>query len=225
MNYEAHFDQSAELRTTHWKSIGNLHPDVITHLINPAFMGGPEWPSTRQAFVIVDTPAGTILSSDGLSDPYNDFDENPENQQYNGIGCEFYLECNELLTSFDEVKSSWQFSVVYQAAQLAAGNPNIASIIEEYGYVSTELYHCTVPDAFLNEHGRAGVLLGLASAQVPSHLELSLETIRLVNVTLLTPEELEYITTHGNEGRLEVAKRLEALETSGKSFLERKSVV
>ncbi|WP_343747191.1 hypothetical protein [Fluviicola sp.] len=225
MNYEAHFDQSAKLRENHWNSIGKLHSDVITHLINPAFMGGPEWPSTRQAFVIVETPAGTILASDGLSDPYNDFDENPENQSYNGIGCEFYLECNEQLTSFDEVKSSWQFSVVYQAAQLAAGNPNIASIIEEYGYVSTELYHCTVPEAFLNEHGRAGVLLGLSSRKVPSRLQLSLETIRLVNVTLLTLEELDYITTNGSEGRLEVAKRLEALETSGKSFLERKSVV
>lgn len=225
MNYEEHFDRSAKLREDHWKTIGALHPDVITHLINPAFMGGPEWPSTRQAFVIVDTPAGTILASDGLSDPYGDFDDNPENRGYNGIGCEFYLECNETFASFDEVKSSWQFSVLYQAAQLAAGNPNIASIIEEYTYVSTELYHCSVPEAFLNEHDRAGVLLGLSSRKVPSKLELSIETIRLVNVTLLTQKELEYITANGNKGRLEVAKRLEALETSGKSFLERESVV
>lgn len=225
MNYEEHFDQSAKLRSSQWKSIGNLHTDVITHLINPAFMGGPEWPSTRQAFVIVDTPGGTILASDGLSDPYNDFDENPENQAYNGVGCEFYIECNEDLGTFDQIKSSWQFSVVYQAAQLAAGNPNIASIIEEHGYVSTELYHCTVPDSFKNEHDRVGVLLGLKSKQVPASLELSLETIRLVNVTLLTKEELDYITEKGGEARIEIAQKLEELPTAGKSFLERKSVV
>lgn len=225
MNYEEHFDQSAQLRANHWKSIGNLHTDVITHLINPAFMGGPAWPSTRQAFVIVDTPSGTILSSDGLSDPYNDFDENPDNQAYNGIGCEFYIACDENLGDFDAIKSSWQFSVVYQAAQLAAGNPNIASIIEEHQYVSTELYHCTVPDSFLNEHGRAGVLLGLKSKQVPAQLELSLETIRLVNVTLLTKAELDYITEKGGEARMEIARKLEALPTAGKSFLERQSVV
>lgn len=225
MNYEEQFDQSAQLRSNHWKSIGNLHSDVITHLINPSFMGGPEWPSTRQAFVMIDTPSGTILSSDGLSDPYNDFDTNPDNQGYNGVGCEFYIECNENLGSFDQIKSSWQFSVVYQAAQLAAGNPNIASIIEEHTYVSTELYHCTVPDSFLNEHGRVGVLLGLHSKQVPAELELSLETIRLVNVTLLTPEELAYITEKGSEARMEIARKLEALPDAGKSFLERKSVV
>lgn len=225
MNYEEHFDKSAELRSNLWKSIGNLHSDVITHLINPAFMGGPQWPSTRQAFVIIDTPAGTILSSDGLSDPYSDFDENPDNQAYNGVGCEFYIECMENLGDFDAIKSSWQFSVVYQAAQLAAGNPNIASIIEEHTYVSTELYHCTVPDSFLNEHGRVGVLLGLTSKQVPARLELSLETILLVNVMLLTTEELNYITEKGGEARIEIAKKLEALPNAGKSFLERKSVV
>lgn len=225
MNYEEHFQQSAQIREKHWKSIGTLHTDVITHLINPAFMGGPEWPSTRQAFVIIDTPAGTILSSDGLSDPYNDFDENPDNQAYNGVGCEFYLECDTNLGSFEDIKSSWQFSVVYQAAQLAAGNPNIASIIEEHGYVSTELYHCTVPDTFKNEDDRVGVLLGLHSEQVPAGLELTLETIRLVNVTLLTKEELAYITEKGGEARIEIAKKLEALPGAGKSFLERKSVV
>ncbi|WP_343634714.1 hypothetical protein [Fluviicola sp.] len=225
MNYEEHFDRSAQLRSNHWKSIGNLHPDVITHLINPAFMGGPEWPSTRQAFVIVDTPSGTVLSSDGLSDPYNDFNENPDNQAYNGVGCEFYIECDENLGDFDAIKSSWQFSVVYQAAQLAAGNPNIASIIEEHTYVSTELYHCTVPDSFLNEHGRVGVLFGLKSNQVPAEVELSLETIRLVNVTLLTKAELDYITEKGGEARMEIARKLEALPTAGKSFLDRQSVV
>ncbi|WP_341903988.1 hypothetical protein [Fluviicola taffensis] len=225
MNYEEHFDQSAQIRSNHWNSIGNLHQDVITHLINPVFMGGPEWPSTRQAFVIVDTPSGTIIASDGLSDPYNDFDENPDNQAYNGVGCEFYIECNENLGSFDQIKSSWQFTVVYQAAQLAAGNPNIASIIEENMYVSTELYHCTVPASFLNEHERVGVLLGLSSKQIPAQLELTLETIRLVNVTLLTKEELDYINANGSEGRVEIAKKLEELPTAGKSFLERKSVV
>jgi hypothetical protein len=225
MNYEEHFNQSAQVRENHWKTVGDLHKDVITHLLNPAFMGGPVWPSVRQAFVVVETPSGTILASDGLSDPYSDFDENQDNQGYNGVGCEFYIESNEKLGSFDQIKSSWQFSVVYQAAQLAAGNPNIASIIEENTYVSTELYHCTVPDSFLNEHGRVGVLLGLDSKQIPAQLKLSLETICLVNVMLLTKEELNYINANGSEGRLVIAKRLKELSTAGKSFLERESVV
>lgn len=144
MNYDQHFEKSAELRAGYWNSIGALNDDVISHLINPSFLGGPTWPSMRQAFITIDTSAGTILASDGLSDPYSDFDTNEANQAYNGIGCEFYIESAGNLGSFDEVRDSWEFSVLYQVAQLAAGNPNIASIIDEYKYVSTELYDCSV---------------------------------------------------------------------------------
>src|SRR6185436_3694060 len=122
------------------------------------------WPSIRQAFIKIDTPQGTIVASDGLSDPYSDFDDNAANQGYNGVGCEFYLQCDEVIEDFQAFQSSWQFQVLYQMAQQAASNPNIAGIIEEYTYVSTELYDCDgVGEAFINEEGRVGVLVGLPS--------------------------------------------------------------
>lgn len=74
MDYEEHFDQSVELKNAFWNKIGTIESDVLTHIINPAFMGGPAWPSLRQAFMKIDTSEGTIIASDGLSDPYSDYD-------------------------------------------------------------------------------------------------------------------------------------------------------
>ncbi|MBT1710028.1 hypothetical protein KK062_17410 [Fulvivirgaceae bacterium PWU5] len=161
-----------------------------------------------------------------MSDPYSDFDTNPNNQAYNGIGCEFYLECDEVIEDFQVFQSSWQFRVLYQMAQQAASNPNIGGIIEEYTYISTELYDCDdVPEALVNEEGRIGVLIGLPSATVPSRVQLSIENIRLVNVKLLTLSELSYIVQNGPEGRIKLGELLLQQEKSSKSFLERQSVI
>lgn len=224
MNYEEHFDRSVELRNEFWSKIGTVHPDVMAHAINPGFMGGPMWPSVRQAFIKIDTPTGTIIASDGLSDPYSDFDTNPANQTYNGVGCELYVECDETI-DFNALSTTWQFHLLYQAAQQAAQNPNIAGIIEEYTYLSTELYDTQAPDEFVNTDKRVGALLGLSSPVVPSHVQLSLEKVRLVNVKLLTLAELEYIIKNHEEGRMKIAELLQKQEKSGKSFVSRKSVV
>lgn len=85
---------------------------------------------------------------------------------------------------------------------------------------------CTIvllPDSFLNEEGRAGGLLGLESAAVSPTLQLSVETIFLVNVTLLTLDELRYINENGEVGRNMIAERLKQYQ--GKSFLSRPSVI
>lgn len=224
MNYEAHFDKSAELRNEFWSKIGKVHEDVIAHAINPGFMGGPMWPSVRQAFIKIDTPQGTIIASDGLSDPYSDFDTNPDNQTYNGVGCEFYIECDETI-DFNALSTTWQFHTLYQAAQQAAENPNIAGIIEEYTYLSTELYNTKAPDEFVNKDGRVGALLGLPSPVVPTKVQLSLENVRMVNVKLLTLAELDYIVKNHEEGRMKVAELLLKQDKPGKSFADRKSVV
>jgi hypothetical protein len=37
------FDQTIDTRNGFWEKIGTVDPDVLTHIINPAFMGGPRW--------------------------------------------------------------------------------------------------------------------------------------------------------------------------------------
>ena len=225
MNYEQHFQASAEKRSAFWNNIGKLDPYVLSHVINPSFMGGPTWPSLRQAFVIIDTPESTIIASDGLSDPYDDYDSNPENQTYNGLGFEVYVESPEKMTDHEVIKKSWQFALVYQMSQFAASNANIINMLKEYTYISTELYDVPVPEEFLNEAGRVGILLGLESKMVPKNLELSIENILMVNIKLLTVAETKYIVKNGEEARNEIAKKILAGKNPGHSYLERPSLV
>lgn len=225
MDYEQHFKESADKRTAFWEKAGQLDPYVLTHAINPAFMGGPVWPSLRQAFLTIETLTGTIIASDGLSDPYDDYDTNPKNQPYNGLGFEVYLESPEKPAAIGNIKNSWQFNIVYQTSQLAADNGNLISMLQEYTYISTELYDVAVPEQFLTKEGRVGVLLGLENKTIPKELALSIETILIVNVQLLTLAEINYIIEKGEEGRMEIAKKLLAQENPGYSYLERPSVV
>jgi hypothetical protein len=225
MNYEEHFKESADKRTAFWESIGQLDPYVIAHTINPAFMGGPRWPSLRQAFITIETPTGTILASDGLSDPYDDYDTNPNNQPYNGLGFEMYVQSSENLKDLGELKKTWQFNLLYQVSQLAASNGNLIGMLQEFKYISTEVYDVPVPKNFITKDERTGVLLGLESKTVPSELALSIETILLVNVVLLTVPEINYIIEKGEEGRTEVAEKIQKQKNAGYSSIERKSVV
>jgi hypothetical protein len=94
--YEEHFEACCALRDKLWQSIGTVDPYVLAPALNPAFMGGPRWPSLRQAFTTIQTPDATIIASDGLSDPYDDMDTNPKNAGYNGLGLEVYLVAEKL---------------------------------------------------------------------------------------------------------------------------------
>lgn len=64
---------SAAARNACWSTVGQVDSDVLGHIINPAFMGGPRWPALRQAFAVVRRPETqtVILASDGLSDPWD----------------------------------------------------------------------------------------------------------------------------------------------------------
>ncbi|MDX1960676.1 MAG: hypothetical protein SFU98_19040 [Leptospiraceae bacterium] len=69
-NREKRLKKRYELRDRYWNVIGELSSDVLVHVINPAFMGMPEWPDLRQAYNIIRTNDTIILATNGLSDDY-----------------------------------------------------------------------------------------------------------------------------------------------------------
>lgn len=222
MTYQEHFEQSCELRDNFWKSTGELDPDVIAHMINPSFMGGPTWPSLRQAFITVRRPDVTILASDGLSDPYDDMDTNDANAEYNGFGLEVYVESAPI---DGPVQHTWQFNLVWQAAQLMAQQGSIISLLEEMTYITTEFYDVAVPEEFRTENGTVGAILGLPNTKFDDKVQLSLENVKMVNVKLLTLAELNYVIANGAAGRMELAEKLIAQGNATLSAIERPSVV
>jgi len=219
---EKHFEESCSRRKIFWDRVGKVDSDVVGHLINPAFMGGPRWPSLRRAFITVRRPLTTIVATEGMSDPFNDPDPNPPNGSHNGFGMEFYVESPGNLVN---TKSSWQFDLVYQISLQAAHRGNLRSLLKNYGYLTTELYDVRVPQEFQNAEGRTGVFIGLRSDTVPSQAALSLETIDVVNLKLLTRKELEYAAQNGKEGRDRLAELFMQQGNPTYSDLRRTSVV
>lgn len=219
---DALLERTARARREAWARFGELDPDVLTHLINPAFMGGPAWPALRQAFQVVRRGAMTLLASDGLSDPFDD--EQPPRD--NGFGLELFALTEDPL---EQVPGSWLWDVVWQMSQFAASHGGVARLLDEMGTLSTELYDVAIPDAyratFVNEHERVGVLLAPAASPLPARIEGPLSPIRLVNVKLLTLAELELAVTRKDEGRAELTRRFERSGDAQASSLTGTSVV
>lgn len=220
--HQEHFDRSCELRDSHWNSIGEVDPYVISHIINPALMGGPVWPAMRQAFKTIQAPERTILASDGLSDPYDDMDTNTTNAAYNGFGLEVYVATEKLTVP---VNTTWQFQLVYQAAQVMADRGNVISLINDLTYITTEFYDVDVPAEFKNGEGRVGAFIGLPDPVIAGEVQLSLEPVKMVNIKLLTLPELEYVINNGEEGRARLAELFIAQGNTTWSALQRTSVI
>lgn len=216
------FDQTIDARNRFWETVGTVDPQVLTHLINPAFMGGPVWPAMRQAFIKVETSDSVILASDGLSDPFDDMKE--PNQ---GFSLECYLESDDpaLRKSISELNQTWQFHLVYQVAQNFAHHGGIKELLEQYGVLSMEFASINVPAPFLTEDGRVGVLLGLESNKMPNAIAGPAGDISLVSIKVLTPQELDYILQHGAAGRVQLVQLLREQGTYHLSTLHRDSVV
>ncbi|SFJ79864.1 suppressor of fused domain protein [Thermoflavimicrobium dichotomicum] len=215
-------DQTIEARSRFWENLGKVDPYVLTHIINPAFMGGPKWPALRQAFIKVEASHSVILASDGLSDPFDD------TQEANlGFGLEFFVESEDpgLRTSIANLQQSWQFQLLYQMAQNAASHGGVKELLEQYGVLSMELYGIDVPEEFINEKGSVGILIGVDAPNVPQMISTPFGEIRLVSVKLLTAAELNFILEHGAEGRKRLVELFQVQGTHHRSSLKRKSVV
>lgn len=211
-----------ETRLQFWKKIGEVNPDVIAPLINTAFNSNlPKWPSLEQSFITLKKNNGnTIIATDGLSNHFDPTLGN-NNPNINGFEVEIYVETNEEIA---DVTASYQFDLVYQMSLQVAGGMKLKEMLDKYGILTSELYDIRVPAEFQNSEGRAGVILGLPSSDVQDSLQLSSSSIKIVNIKLLTLDELKYATENGASGR-ENLKNLFAENSKTVSSLTRKSVV
>eukprot|EP00884_Botryococcus_braunii_P008888 jgi/Botrbrau1/17/Bobra.0022s0013.2 len=205
-------ERSRVRREQLWQQIGILEPMILSSSYSQC--PGPRWPAGRQAFRLIrTTPGNVVLTSDGLSDPFDDL---------------------------SLVKQSWQFQLLYTVSQLAAGHGGIRAIMDDMRLLSTEAegVQDAIPEQcrqfFVNSAGRVGALLGLIpnddeSVQVgpsfPTSLEgMPISDVLFVNIKLLTLQELQIITDRGAEGR----QKLDSLFTGSTrllSSLTRPSVV
>ena len=215
---EAFLQKTYEARERYAGSLGEVNPDVLAPLINPAFMGGPMWPDLRQAWRVIRRAGETVVLSDGLSDPFTD--EEPPTA---GFGLEVLAQSGDAMP--DPLQGSWLFNLAYQVSQQCAAHGGVRDLIDELGLLSLELPMSEQLRPVETDKGRAGVLLCVDPPDFPTEFALPGGSVKVVTAKLLWPSELDYAAAQGAAGRAELARRFAADGTHHRSSLTRPPVV
>jgi hypothetical protein len=184
-----------EARDSYLRRLGEVDPLVLSHLINPAFAGGPRWPDLRQAFRVIRNGTHTVVASDGLADPFDD-----QKEPNVGFGIEVLGETSDEIEG--SVQNDWLFWIVYDVAQQAAAHGGFRELIDELGLLSMEL-HCRYgPHELATPKGRIGVLLGVHPPNFAAEWSFPAGTVKVVTVKVLHPSELAVCLEEGGRERL-----------------------
>jgi len=218
MSYEKFLLASGSARDKFCRSLGEVNDDVLVPLVNPAFMGGPEWPGLREGWRVVRRSESILILSDGLSDPFEDLDE-----QNAGLGIEVVVETPDSLP--DQVTSSWLFDLVYEVSQQCAEHGNIAELIEKHKLLSLELSGSDALRPMMTPDDTIGVLLGVEAPSIPGQFPHLSGPVRVITAKLLCPPELNFVAETGHSGREELASRFKACGEHHLSSLSRRPVV
>lgn len=114
-------------RDAFYASLGAMDADVLAPLVNPAFMGGPRWPSLRQAWRVIRRADSILIASDGLSDPFEDDDDVFVPR---GHLLEVCIEAPLAAFDGDSVQAAWLFDVIYQVSQNVADHGSIDLLLQ-----------------------------------------------------------------------------------------------
>ncbi|MCE9563281.1 MAG: hypothetical protein K8U57_14655 [Planctomycetes bacterium] len=205
-------------RDAYLRQLGEVDPFVLTHLINPAFMGGPKWPNLRQAMRVIRNGSHTIIVSDGLADP---FDENPEPNV--GFGLEVLLETSDAIEG--SVQNDWPFWIAYDVAQQFASHGGVRELIDELGMVSMELKARFGPSELTTPAGRIGLLFGVPGPNLQTEWTFPAGAVKVVTIKVLHPQELTVAVDEGEAGRKRLAKLFAKDRTHHISSASRLSVI
>lgn len=191
---EEFLQQTFDARTTYLRQMGEVDDMLLAPLINPAFMGGPAWPSFRQSWRVVRNGKRTIVVSDGLSDPFED-----QAEPSVGFGLEVLGETADPLPG--ELQASWLFSVVYAISQQVAGHGGLRELVDELGLLSMEIDAPSGLQSVANDNGMVGVLMGLRPPKMPIDWDLPAGLVKVLTVKVLHPDELDYVAEEYEVGR------------------------
>lgn len=222
---------TSELLNRTWGGWGVVDQYVIGHLISPAFMGGPRWPTTRQAHLIARRDGELLVASDGLADPVAWDDAPPSN----GFGVEVYGMTGDRFedASTTAIPGTWLGLVVRGVSSAVAEHGAVfGQMLEAEGTLTIAFNANRLPDAaherFVDDQGLAVVMLGVTGPEIPDVVEGPLSPIRLVNAKLLTAAEGAFCVRQGSgsrEAREELVRRFQEQGNPLYSSLDRPSTV
>ncbi|MDZ5633633.1 hypothetical protein [Janthinobacterium sp. GMG1] len=211
-------------RDAFYATLGAMDADVLAPLVNPAFMGGPRWPSLRQAWRVIRRSDSILIASDGLSDPFEDDDDVFVPR---GHLLEVCIEAP--LSAFDgkEVAHSWLFDLIYQVSQNVADHGSIDLLVQRHGSVSMVLDLQDAPKGLEDENEQVGVLLAQGASTIPPSFATPYGEVMLLTLTVLQPAELAYISEAEDkaQSRRDLVAALAASPTAHLSVARRPAVI
>lgn len=234
--------RSADRRDQFWASVGLVEPDLLSHLVSPGLIGGPAWPTTRQAYRVVRRADGsTLIATDGLSDPFDDGGEEEEASAVNGFELELFAESADLPAGtagapgdIAPLAGSWLLELVRNVAGTVAQAGGIAGHLDRHGVLSMEIpgvssstaISAQLPARYVTADDALGILIGAPAPDFAASIEdMPLSPVRLVPIVLLTAAELGEIRAGDEETRDAIAARLAAMPSGHRSDLGRPSIV
>lgn len=232
-------EASQARRDAFWSEVGMVEHDVLGHLISPGLLGGPAWPTARQAYRVVRRDGGAILiATDGMSDP---FDDTEEGLPVNGFECELFIEVTDLPMAhrgepgeIDPIKHSWAFELLSHVAGMIAEAGGGKAQLDHYGVLSMELpgvsrsdaIAAALPPRFVTADDALGILIGGPAPDFPDRIaDMPLSPVRLVPIVILTAAELAEIRAGDEETRTAIAERLGGTMSGHRCDFVRASIV
>ncbi|MNK88750.1 hypothetical protein D3C87_1087280 [compost metagenome] len=211
-------------RDAFYATLGAVDADVLAPLVNPAFMGGPRWPSLRQAWRVIRRNDSILIASDGLSDPFEDDDDVFVPR---GHLLEVCIEAPLSAFNGDPVQASWLFDLVYQVSQNVADHGSIDLLVQRHGSVSMALDLQDAPKGLEDENEQVGVLLAQGAGTIPPSFDTPFGDVMLLTLTALQPTELAYISEAEDkaQARRDLAAALAASPAGHWSVAQRPAVI
>ncbi len=227
--------RSQTCRDAFWATIGTVETDMLGHLISPSLLGGPVWPTMRQAYRVIRRDGTTLIATDGMSDPFDDGGD------VNGFECELFIETADLSPEvagsvgvIDPVRNSWAFELLSHVAGMIAEAGGARAQFDRYGALSMEVpgvsqsgaIKAALPDRFVTADDALGLLIGGPAPDFPDRIgDMPLSPVRLLPLVILTAAELGEVRAGDSSTRDALVNRLAATPTAHRSSLTRASVV
>lgn len=234
-------DFTYETRKAAWETCGKLCPMTFAFVINPQDIDKDiAYPSRQMSHMMVHTKIGTLLTTDGLSNPFDERWKDPPHQ--NGFKVELYYMTDEVLSEYNgesymdnSMLKNPCFQMLGQVEEIIVKHiMSIYHILERDGTAHLMIDDRFVPKEYWDkfsitrteEDGRktckACVLLGLEHDAVTSEFDGPLSKIRFVNVKLLTNDEFFFMMENSEK---ELAEKFQEHENRLVSSFDRKSII
>lgn len=233
---ERAFQATVRTRDRYWAAIGAVESNVVAR-ISPSLTGdGPDWPTTRQACMIIRRDRSIILATDGMSDPFDLIEG-----EGNGFGMELFLETSDIPADLageqgdpGPIWHSWAYALLERTAATVAEAGGYVPRLDRHEVMSIEFPGVRrswpasgqLPERFVTDDDCIGALIGRPDPDFPTRLDdMPLSPVRMVPVVLITAAELEYVREGGAAARRELTARLAASPSGHRADLNRLSLV